>query len=139
MGFFSSRKAEPTPIPASEVSSIKVIRSRFVRPFGCVLQRILISLNAAHYLQYGKSKNSSGRSSIAQPPSLLHVPKEATTFNQSPTSSGRHVSANALTYASASRFHYLHNDVSCVFFVCSMSLAQRLNELAVANADNLLK
>ncbi|KAF8489385.1 hypothetical protein JB92DRAFT_3013407 [Gautieria morchelliformis] len=98
MGFFSSRKAEPTPLPASEATSSKAIRSRF----------------------YDKNKRISARSSYSPPapPPLPSLPvcREAAVFNQSPETPGRQASADALT----------------------MSLAQRLNELAVANADNLL-
>ncbi|KAF8584713.1 hypothetical protein K439DRAFT_1660643 [Ramaria rubella] len=98
MGFFSSRKAEPTPLPASHESSVKVIRSRF----------------------YGKNRNYSA-APLPNPsapflPPPLPVHREATAPNQSASAPGRQVSANALT----------------------MSLAERLNDLATANADGLL-
>ncbi|KAF8517359.1 hypothetical protein BU17DRAFT_66929 [Hysterangium stoloniferum] len=105
MGFFSSRKAEPTPLtPAEQASSVKVIRSRF----------------------YGKSKtNSINRNGVSSSPSLLlqqtsqsssAQPRRDPVQHSNPIGHPRQVSTDALT----------------------MSLAERLNDLAVANADGLL-
>ncbi|KIJ54840.1 hypothetical protein M422DRAFT_64065 [Sphaerobolus stellatus SS14] len=125
MGFFSSRKAEPTPLPNSEQkSTVNVIRSRFL----LIRNELDWQYGNKHRNDTINSRSTSNGSapgpSVSTPSFLVQSQLQSPPtrgeasipLNQSPVVPTRQVSVDALT----------------------MSLAEKLNDLATANADGLL-
>lgn len=115
MGFFSSRKAEPTPLSLSELNaspgSVKVIKSRF----------------------YGKSKSTTTNTNAT--PNVGTMPSSSASGSNMNSNVNFPASASSQPVSSSSQPQPLRHVSTDPL---TTTLAEKLNELALANADGLL-